>query len=567
MSQSEMSTGDRSANENQEQNTDLTPYTGRWVAMVGNEVVGVGDSAVSAERFGRRNRVRDSLTVHYIEPPGGKALSLPALLHELKPIFIRIDRPVYLVGGAVRDMLLGRASKDLDFVVPHGAIGLTFKVADHLGLPAYVLDRQRDAGRIVIQQQETTLDFTRYRGDDLESDLRDRDFCINALALPVGAWSQASLIDPCGGMGDLEKRLIRQTHDASIASDPVRALRAIRLALDLDFSLTPDTVAAIQKAGPFLPNVSIERVRDELLKMLQLPKVGEALNYLSDLDLLPEILPSIAVLKEIEQSLPHYESVLAHTRSTLRWIVSIEEVVVRYDLDDQAELAERHALDIRLTQARERLAGYAPQLSQYLHRDVDGGLNGRLLLRLGALFHDVGKANTQEIAPDGRIRFYGHDKVGANITGQELVRLRLSKEAVRHVKKIVAGHMRPFYLANDRAISRRAIYRFFRDTGTAGLDICLLALADHLATKEGEADDHEWPLLLDVIEKLLDHYFTKYSATIKPVPLVDGRELIEALQFEPGPEIGRLLRLIEEAQAAGEITTREEAIALARQAR
>ena len=566
MSQSEISTGDRSANENQEHNTDLTLYTGRWVAMVGDEVVGVGDTAVSAERFGRHNRIRDSLTIHYIEPPDGELLSLPALLQELQAIFIRIDRPVYLVGGAVRDMLLGRASKDLDFVVPHGAIGLSYKVADHLGLPAYVLDRQRDAGRIVVQQQEMTLDFTRFRGDDLESDLRDRDFCINALALPVGARRRASIIDPCGGMEDLEKRLIRQTHDASIASDPVRALRAIRLALDLDFSLTPDTVAAVQKAGPFLPNVSIERVRDELLKMLQLPRVGDALDYLSDLELLPEVLPSIAVLQDIEQSPPHFESVLAHTRSTLRWLVAVEEVVVQYGLVDQAELAERQALDIRLVQARERLAGYAPQLSQHLDRDVDGGLNGRLLLRLGALFHDAGKAETQEIDPDGRIRFYGHDKVGADITGQELARLRLSKEAVRHVKKIVAGHMRPLYLANSQAISRRAIYRFFRDTGTAGLDICLLALADHLATREEEVGDHEWLLLLDVIGKLLDHYFEQYSTTIKPEPLLDGWELIESLQLEPGPEVGRLLRLVEEAQAAGEITTRDEAIALARQA-
>jgi putative nucleotidyltransferase with HDIG domain len=208
-------------------------------------------------------------------------------------------------------------------------------------------------------------------------------------------------------------------------------------------------------------------------------------------------------------------------------------------------------------------------LTAHLERDVDGGLDGRTLLRLGALFHDAGKAETQTIEANGRIRFLGHDKVGARLAARRLRRLSLSNEAVHHVQRIVAGHMRPLLLVQaqgDRP-TRRAVYRFFRDIGSAGLDIGLLALADHLATHRGATDDTQWTDLLSLVTELYHHYFERQSETVSPLLLLDGRELMAALRLEPGPEVGRLLRLIEEAQAAGEVTTPEEAIQFAQRSR
>lgn len=534
---------------------DLSPYAGRWVALSGDQVVGVGETGSAAERLGRRNRVRDQLSIYYVEPPGGAPLPIPPLLDKLQPLFARVDQPVYLVGGAIRDMLLDRSSNDLDFALPTGAIRLAFKVADFLGQPAYVLDRERDAGRVVIGR-DTTLDFTRFRGEDLETDLRARDFCLNALALPVAAKSKASIVDPCGGIEDIKRGWIKLTHPSALTDDPVRTLRAIRIALELNFELTTKTVAAIKKAAPLLKNVSTERARDELLKIFQGPVPDRSLAALEKYGLLPVILPEIADLAGVQQSAPHHEPVLAHVQSTLRWLAIVEQVI----------LFGQPAPDRRLKVAQAHLTNFVPGLNQHFEREVDGGLDGYLILRLGALFHDVGKPSTQEIDPDGRIRFYGHDKIGATISGRVLRRLKLSKEAVQAVKSIVAGHMRPLFLAHISSLSRRAIYRFFRDNGPYGLDICLLSLADHLAIYERADDELEWERLLNVVDQLIGHYFLHYEASIRPAPLIDGRDLIDNLQIEPGPEIGRLLRLVEEAQASGEITTRDQALTLARQA-
>ena len=144
--------------------------------------------------------------------------------------------------------------------------------------------------------------------------------------------------------------------------------------------------------------------------------------------------------------------------------------------------------------------------------------------------------------------------------------LRLSKEAVQHVQTVVATHMRPLLLSREDTVSRRAIFRFFRAAGSAGLDVGLLSLADHLATYGGAGDEGSWEHMLDVVAGLYRHYFESYEETIAPRPLVDGNELMTVLGIEPGPEVGRLLDLLEEAQAAGEIATAEEALALARRA-
>ena len=537
--------------------TDLSAYAGRWVALSGETVAGVGYTAEEALQLARRNRPKERFSLQFVEEAGGEPLALSPLLDQLRPFLAQQDRPVYLVGGAVRDALLNRISHDLDFVVPHHAIQMAFKAANALNAPAYVLDQERDTGRVVLSDEGTTLDFACYRGADLEADLRDRDFTINAMALPATAVTQASLIDPCSGTADLQARLIRQTHDRAIANDPVRALRALRLAIGLEFSLTDETATAVSAAAPLLNSISIERVRDELLKLLETAVPHQALQQMADLDLLPVVLPEIAALADVAQSLPHHEPVLAHTVSVLRWLIQIESLLDGEEPDDAT-----------LKPVWTALADFRAPLLAHLARRVDGGVNGRTLLRLGALFHDVGKKETQTVADDGRIRFLGHDKTGAKLTARRLRRLTMSNQAITHVKQIVAGHMRPLLLANnEKTPSRRAVFRYFRDTQEAGLDICLLSLADHLATYDGVGEMVQWEHLLQVVADLLRQYFERYTETVAPPPLLTGGDLMQAFNMAPGPEIGRLLRLIQEAQAAGEVATRDEALAFAQQSR
>ncbi len=534
--------------------TDLTAYAGRWVALASDQVAGVGYTADEALHLAQRNRPKERFTLQFVEQPGGEPLALSPLLERLRPLLSRQDRPVYLVGGAVRDALLGRISHDLDFVVPNRAIKLTFHVANKLGVPAYILDKERDTGRVMLADEGTMLDFARFRGESLEADLRDRDFTINAIALPAEAVTAVSLIDPCDGAADLQARLIRQTHDQAIANDPVRALRGLRLAYSLDFTLAEETAFAITAAAPLLRTISAERVRDELVKLLETAVPHQAMRQMNQLGLMRVALPEIADLENVAQSAPHHEPVLAHTFSVLRWLVEIEALLTGAEPDKPV-----------LAAAADKLSPFQTQLNDHLNRPIDGGVDGRILLRLAALFHDVGKKETQTIEENGRIRFLGHEKVGAERAGSRLRRLTLSNQAIKHVKQIVAGHMRPLHLANEaKGPSRRAIFRYFRAAGSAGLDIGLLSLADHLATYNGPGPDTQWTRLLDVVSILFSHYFERHTETVAPPPLIDGRDLINELHITPGIEIGRILRLVQEAQAAGEIIDRAQALNFAR---
>lgn len=537
---------------------DLTPYAGRWVALVGDAVAGVGHSPEEAKRLAQHNRPKDRVVLRFVEAPGGELLPLPPLLAELRPFFLKLDAPVYLVGGAVRDALRGVENHDLDFVTAHRAIPLAFSIGDKLHKPAYILDRERDAGRVVLAEENTTLDFTCFRGGSLEADLADRDFTINALALPATAVTTASLIDPFNGLADLAHKRLRLVQPDALSRDPIRTLRAVRQAVSFGFELTDDTKTAVIAAAPLLSTTSVERMRDELVKMLDSAVPHLAIAHLFELELLVELLPEVAALADVAQSPPHHEPVLAHTISVLRWLMAVETAVIDQQPAPHPDLAD----------AAVRLAAYSQPLQTYLNRNIDGGLNGRSLLRLAALCHDIGKKATQTIEADGRIRFLGHDDVGAALAAARLRQLTFSNQVCKQVETAVAHHMRPLLLAQSgKTPSRRAVYRYFQAAYETGLDIALLSLADHLATYNGSGEAAAWQNLLNVVAELFRQYFEEFATTVAPQSLLNGRDLIEALHIPAGPEVGRILRLIQEAQAAGDISTREEALAFAHQSR
>lgn len=482
--------------------------------------------------------------------PGADSLRLPALLQKLQPLLAAERHPVYLVGGAVRDALLDRPSVDLDLAVADGAVRLAFRLADRLGVPAYVLDAERDTGRIVLSDPPTTIDVARFRGPNLNTDLRDRDFTINAMALPVDMLTRAALVDPGGGVADLAAGLLRITHAGALASDPVRALRGVRLAADLGFQLTPETEAAMAAARPALSTVSPERIRDEFAKLIAGPRPVEGLRELERLDMVAAVAPELTAMVGVAQSAPHFEPVWEHTLHVLDRVLRLEAALVNGN---------------GCFGAGERLAPWAGAVAGHLNRPVDGNVTGTLLLRLGALFHDVGKPDTAATEPDtGRIRFLGHEDNGAHLARRALRRLRFSRELIDTVGRIVTGHMRPLHLNRAEKVTRRAVFRFFRATGDAGIDVVLLGLADHLATYDGPGDESTWSGLLALSATLLRSRFERFTEVVQPPPLVDGHTLMAAVDLAPGPLVGEIMRHIQEAQAAGEVQTAEEALALAR---
>jgi putative nucleotidyltransferase with HDIG domain len=541
---------------------NLRPYAGRWVALVQGRVAGVGLTAEAARIAAQLSRPKEKPQVIFV--PERPDLAFPSLLDDIRRALP--DARIWLVGGAVRDALLNRRVQDLDFAVEGDALAAARQTAHALNASFYPLDSERDVGRVIVTRDEArfTLDFARLRGPDpsallsvagqgLAADLAARDFTINAIAVSLA--DPETLIDPLNGEADLRAKIIRACSPHSIADDPVRAVRAIRLAAQLDFRLDQDTRAAVRAQAGALARTSPERRRDEFIRCLGNPRAAAALRALERLGLLEHLAPEVLALKGVTQSPPHELDAWEHTLAT---VARLEEVLAVlgpvHDVDAASDLT-LGLVSVRLGRFRQNIAGH-------LRTVLSGDRPARWLLMLAALLHDVGKPQTRTVEPDGRIRFLNHEVVGAEMTARRLARLHFSADEVRRAKTIIVHHMRARQLSKEGSPTRRAIYRFFHDTGEAGVDIVLLSLADFLAkTNSGPPPQDEWDKHLGVCAQLLGAYFERPQESVSPPALITGHDLIAEFGLEAGPRIGKLLEAVREAQAAGDIADRAGALA------
>jgi len=466
---------------------------------------------------------------------------------------------IWPVGGAVRDVLLGRPVHDWDFAVDRDALGLARAVADALDGAYFPLDAERGAGRVLLTGADAPrleLDFAVLRGVDLEADLVTRDLTVNALALDEAG----TLVDPTGGKADLDAECVRATSERAFQDDPVRLLRAVRMGAELGFEIEPQTEAWMRRDAALLALPSAERVRDEFVRLLALWNAAAHVRRLDEFGLLPCVVPELGSLKGVAQSPPHHFDVWRHT---LLVVDALERILVAVSGGDVEPPTLAGVPSAAWGDIARTLGQFASDVGSHLAVEVSGGRDRAVLLKLGALLHDVGKPKTRSLDGDGRFRFYNHELVGVHMAATRLEELRFSRDEVEHMRVLVGQHLRPAHLARSEQVTRRAVYRYFRATGCAGVDVVLLALADHLATWGLDLQERRWARRLEVAETLLTHCFEHYEETVDPPPLVTGNDLMAGLNLDPGPEVGRLLAALREAQAAGEVRTREEALALA----
>jgi putative nucleotidyltransferase with HDIG domain len=466
------------------------------------------------------------------------------------------------VGGAVRDALLGRPIHDWDFAVERDALGLARAVADALGGDFYALDAGRDTGRVILTTESGArleLDFAALRGASLEDDLLARDFSVNALALG----EDSVVLDPTGGLADLQAGHVRAAEERAFRDDPLRLLRAVRIEAELGFVIELQTAAWILRDAHLLARPSAERVRDEFVRLLALPGAAISLQRLDEFGLLVHVIPELETLKGVEQSPPHTLDVWRHTLATVDALEGVVAAATGREVEPRAlaDVPPSAWGDVARV-----LGQFAGDVCVHLAVEVSGGRGRALLLKLAALLHDVGKPKTRSQDEDGRIHFYNHELVGTPLAAARMEQLRFSHDEVERVRVLVGQHLRPAFLAQGGPLTRRAVYRFFRATACGGVDVVLLGLADHLAIWGPHLEEAHWARLLDVVEMLLTHWFERYEETVAPPPLISGGELVTELGLQPGPRIGRLLGTLQEAQAAGEVRTREEALALMRSA-
>ncbi len=550
-------------------------YAGRWVARLRGRVVAQGGTPEQARRAAQ-SRFKETTEVLFM--PTLYPLIFPPLLDSVRAALPK-GMTVYLVGGAVRDALLNRTIHDLDFALAGEAIKTARQVAGALSrnesgslmkVDFYPLDSERDTGRVLVTNADggrTTMDFATLRGEDpstgsgasLESDLAGRDFTLNAIALDL---KDDSLHDPLGGAMDLKEKRLRACSPSAFLDDPVRILRGVRLAANFGFHILPETRTAMKEAAGRLEKVSPERLRDELFRILDGPQPATCIRALDMLGALEKVLPELRGLKGVEQRPPHVHDVWEHSLSVVSHLENIFLALApAYDPEKNADLFSGLLIH--------RLGRYRQQISESLARPITAERSLRSLLILAALYHDVAKPASKQIDENGQARFWGHDKQGAEIVSERARSLVLSNEEIQRLETIIRNHMRVLFhtnrlLGEQKSPSRRAIYRFFRDTGTAGVEVCLLALADLRASYEQTLTQETWAAALEIVREFLENWYEKPAETIAPPSLVDGDDLMKELGLPSGKQIGLLLEAIREAQAVGDIATREQALELAR---
>jgi len=472
-------------------------------------------------------------------------------------------RKVFLVGGCLRDLLLGRETKDFDLVPEGDAEKFARSFASEVGGSFVLLDEKNRIYRVVKQEifknkgkQTFNLDFSQLRGKKIEDDLLLRDFTVDAMAVRLDGvggdpaifrrrkFYSRVIVDPAGGMADLKKKLIRKTSPKIFDDDPLRLLRGYRLAATLGFAIEKETENEIKEKVDLIKNAAEERVRDELLRILFTPQSYQYIRRLHRAGLLSRIIPEIEIMKEKPENYYHREGLWGHSLETLK---SLEEI---------------------LSNLGKLFPGMSRKISAHLGEKIFGEVERGALLKWAAIFHDIGKPK-KIIKEEGRVRFFGHEEAGTSLVIQIMERLRFSNKAIKIVERIVEHHMRPGNLSEAPQLTDKAIHRFFRDLSREGVDTLLLSLADRYSYRK-ILPERNRRLAVEIsrksikkheqtVKKMLRRYYY-HKERILPKPLVRGDEIMESFNLPQGPLIGKLLTKVGEAQAEGKLKNREEAL-------
>ncbi len=447
--------------------------------------------------------------------------------------------PLYLVGGYLRDHLLRRPPLkqiDLDLVVWGEPALVAHAIVESLGGTIVPLDPE--TVRVLARQERgrARIDISRPKGETIEADLKARDFTVNAIAMRITAITPdatTAIIDPSGGLGDLRRHCLRAVAPSAFDRDPVRLIRAVRLAAQLGFTIEPTTRQAIILRAALLANAAGERVRDELFQIIEQAPSVPSIEALETLHLLRGLVPETDALKLVPATPPHRLALWEHSLETL------------------------HSIELLLMNLEHLFPDDASWLRERLDREIEAGVTEASIVKLVGLLHDVGKPGTRTVEPDGRVRFLGHDKAGMTIIARLCERLRLGRRASDLACQIARHHLRPVQLSREGTVTASATYRLFRDLGDAAPATFLHSWADLRATTGDE--DPRFLQHQGFVSELLRFHRADFLPS-KASPFLRGDDLMREFGLAPGPLLGFILERLREAQATGIVGSREQAL-------
>lgn len=463
-----------------------------------------------------------------------KIISLEKWLHKYHG-----DVPqLFLIGGTVRDMLLDSPPKDIDLACK-GAREFAYNLAAFRNAAIVPMEKKPHTPcyRVVDREDSNNyIDIAEMRGETIYDDLMQRDFTINAIALEVNKdGSVAETIDPLNGSQDIKNRIIKAVRQDAFVSDPLRIVRALRFSATLNFDIEALTLDDVRKSVDLLKTVSGERIFSELSLILGTMNSVQFINQMDQLGILDAIFPEIRAMKGCSQNAFHHKDVWEHS------------------------LLVMEACEDILNNLPSSFGELSDEITANLYRD-----NRFPMTKLASLLHDIGKPACREIVPDtGRITFYGHDDTGAGLIDETAERLKMSNRDRDFLKLLIAEHMHVLNLAKH-GVKPATKMRWFRKMKDDAIPSVIVAMADVKSTLGPDSSTEEREKFLRWSKETIKDYYEVIKKRLERRDLITGRDLI-ALGMEPGPEMGRILDQIRSAQDTGELNSRDEALALARE--
>ena len=440
---------------------------------------------------------------------------------------------VWIVGGAVRDAALERPVTDIDLAVSGDPAAAAKRIANGAGGFAFELSAEFGSWRAAARDRSWQVDVTALRGENIAADLDLRDFTIGAVAVPLDG---EGILDPHGGLADLERGVLRVVGRSAFEDDPLRLLRAARLAAELELEIDPETADLARATAPAAAAPSGERQLAELRALIAGADPVGGFRLMEELGVTGAVLPEVEAMRGVEQGPNHHLDVYDHTIAVLINLLEIEADLASYAGERADEVAALLA---------------EPLADEFTRRDA---------LRFGALLHDIGKPETA--ADRGGYRtFIGHDASGAEIAAAICRRLRASRRLGTYVAALALHHLRLGFLVPQRPLPARTVHGYLRATGDVAVDVTLLTVADRLSARgSGPIAGDEMvrghlELAREMVAAALD-----WRREGPPRPLLGGDELADELGIEPGPLLGEIIDELEAAQYAGEVSSREDAV-------
>lgn len=454
------------------------------------------------------------------------------------------NHQVWLVGGFIRDLLNGKnVCYDIDLALGFNPFKAAREYARFTNSGLVILDDERHIIRVVrtLENGKTyTFDLSEFRANNIDEDLRARDFTFNAISAPLFDDSIKSLkkneiiiYDPLNGVDALKNKVIIPCSNQLFLDDPLRIMRAFRFSALYNADLSNEIIDLINTSKDLLIKVSGERIRDELFKTLSVTNSYKLMQLIDKTGIFDIILPELSVCHGITQNEWHHLDVFDHSLLSLQKLETLLSLTPPYP--------------------------WWSEFLDYLSETISGPRNYVQLLKFGILLHDIGKIPCKNIDPDsGKVSFHRHEVEGAKMMKDISERFRLSSKELSFLQNLVKNHMRPGIII-QQGINEKRLFRFYSECGRDGLGICLLCLADRFSALGDNVTDEELAVFSAGIYQIMNEFYLQ-KQKLKVKPLLNGNDIMKILNLKPGPIIKEIIDRLEEAQFTGEISTIDEAV-------